>query len=260
MWFICKVSFFEISILNSNNNNGKNGKPKKKDYFLVAVYFFLGLIVFCFICDKWLLPWTIHSGDSVKVPYLVGKNINNATQLLIDHHLDLEKVYEQYSEKVPANQVINQVPKPGLYVKEGRNIYLTISKGRETVAMPYLIGQSLKTARRTLQTSGLLMGEITYETNESYGKDTVITQSFNSNSRVIYGQKINVVVSSGSYYQVSMPYLVGASYDDAMITLAESGLSVIKIDTVDNDTFLPNTIVSQLPVAGETLKMRRLAS
>lgn len=221
---------------------------------LITIYFIIGVAAFIFICDKWLLPWTIHSGDSVKVPYLVGKNIDNATKMLIDRHLDLAKVYEQYSETVPANQVINQVPKPGLYVKEGRNIYLTISKGRETVAMPYLIGQSIKTARRTLQTSGLLMGDITYENNESYGKDTIIKQSLSANSRVIYGQRINVVVSSGSYYQVSMPYLVGSSYGDAMATLSESGLVIMQIDTVENDTFLPNTIIEQYPSAGEMLK------
>ena len=181
--------------MNNTNKSVINGKIKKSPYILITIYFILGILLFLFICDKWLLPWIIHSGDSVRVPYLVGKNIDNATKMLIDKHLDLEKVYEQYSETVPANQVINQVPKPGLYVKEGRNIYLTISKGRETVAMPYLIGQSLKTARRTLQTSGLLIGDISYETNESYGKDTIIKQSTSANSRVIYGQKINVVVS-----------------------------------------------------------------
>lgn len=50
-----------------------NGKIQKKPYVLITIYFIIGVAAFIFICDKWLLPWTIHSGDSVKVPYLVGK-------------------------------------------------------------------------------------------------------------------------------------------------------------------------------------------
>ncbi|MDD3125754.1 MAG: PASTA domain-containing protein [Candidatus Kapabacteria bacterium] len=224
---------------------------KSKPYFQIAGWFFGGLFAILFILDSWLLPFIIHGGDSVKIPYLVGKNINSAKNRILDANLDLEKVYEQYSETVPAGQVINQVPKPGLLVKEGRNVYLTVSKGKETVKMPFLIGQSVRVARRTLQTAGLVLGDISYATSEVYGRDTIIVQSMNADQDVIYGQKINVVVSSGSSTQVSMPQLVGSSYSDAMASLTESGLSVFAVDTVDHDTFLSNTIVSQTPPAGE---------
>ena len=222
-----------------------------KPYTIITTSVLFGLIIIAFILDAWILPALIHSGDSVKVPHLIGKSLESAKVLVDNADLDIEKISEQYSESIPAGVVINQIPKPGLNVKEGRNVYLTVSKGMETVKMPFLIGQSIWTARRTLQGVGLTMGDISYAPSEMYGRDTIIIQSINANQDVVYGQAINVVVSRGSDQLVSMPNLVGASYYEATQLLLESGLTVSAIDSVSHETFMPNTITNQVPAAGE---------
>ncbi len=224
---------------------------KYKPYTIISASFFAAIMIIAIIMDAWILPALIHSGDSVKVPHLIGKSLESAKVLVDNADLDIEKISEQYSESIPAGVVINQIPKPGLLVKEGRNVYLTVSKGMETVKMPFLIGQSIWTARRTLQGVGLTMGDISYAPSELYGRDTIIIQSINANQDVVYGQAINVVVSRGSDQLVSMPNLVGASYHDAAQLLLESGLTVSAIDSVSHETFMPNTIINQVPAAGE---------
>lgn len=224
---------------------------KISPYILIASAFLASLMILLIIIDQWILPGIIHSGDPVKVPYLIGKNIETAKQILSDADLDIEKVIEQYSETVPAGQVINQIPKPGIFVKEGRNLYITVSKGKETVKMPFLIGQALSMARRTLQKNGLNLGEVTYAFSEGYGGDTVIIQSVNAGQDIVYGASVNIVVSRGSEQQVSVPNLIGLSYSEALSLIVESGLIIGGLDSARSDTYMSNTIIGQTPAAGE---------
>ncbi len=224
---------------------------KISPYVLISSAFLASLMILVIIIDQLILPGIIHSGDPVKVPYLIGKNIETAKQLLNDADLDIEKTIEQYSETAPEGQVINQIPKPGIFVKEGRNIYLTVSKGKETVKMPFLIGQSLTTARRTLQNNGLNLGEVSYAFSEGYGADTVIIQSINVGQDVVYGAAVNIVASRGSEQQVSVPNLIGLTYTEALSLIIESGLIMGGNDSARSDTYMPNTIIGQSPSAGE---------
>ncbi len=223
---------------------------KYKPYLVIAGAFFAILITLIFILNQFLLPLFIHSGESVKVPNFVGMKIENANILINDINLDVERISEQYSEVIPNGVIINQVPKAGLYVKEGRNVYLTVSKGKETVKMPFLIGQTIWSARRTIQSTGLLVGEISYAASESYGKDTVMVQSINAGQDVVYGQQINLVISRGSDNQVYAPNLVGLSLYEAEALANESQLSITSIDTVDHDTFITGTVTYQTPNSG----------
>ncbi len=237
----------------------KNTYNKYKAYIIIAASFFAILLVVGFIMNRWLLPFFIHSGGSVSVPNIVGMKIENATNMLNNANLDIEKISEQYSEIIPKGVVMNQVPKAGLFVKEGRNVYLTVSKGKETVKMPFLIGQSVWTARRTLQTAGLVVGDISYSASDMYGKDTVIVQSINANQDVVYGQNITLVVSRGSDQQVYMPNLVGLSYHEAQALANESGLFIAEVDTVEHETFISGTVTNQYPKSGElTTKTMRI--
>lgn len=231
--------------------NIKDFYYKNKQYIVIAASFFAILLALGFIVDRWIFPAVIHSGGSVNVPNVVGNKIEYATKMIENANLDIEKISEQYSEVVPKGVVINQVPKAGLLVKEGRNVYLTVSKGKETVKMPFLIGQSIWTARRTLQTAGLVVGDVSYSASDMYGKDTVIVQSINASQEVVYGQEISLVVSRGSDQQVLMPNLVGLSYSEAQALAIESGLTISAIDTVDNGTFITGTVTTQFPHSGE---------
>ena len=231
--------------------NFKQYIVKSKPYLIITASFTASLILILIIIDSWILPAVIHSGDQIPMPNLVNKNIDDVKIILNDANLDIEKISEQYSENYPKGHVLSQIPKPGKIVKEGRNIYLIVSKGMETVKVPFLIGQSLFTARRTLQAAGLTIGDIQYAFSDGYGADTIIVQNVQANSDVIYGASIGVVISRGSEFQISVPNLIGLSYSEALSSIIESKLILGITDSIPSDTYLPNTVIRQTPYSGE---------
>jgi len=70
----------------------------------------------------------------VKVPDVVGKTKDEATNAITSAGLVVGKVTENYSDTVPAGKVISQLPSAGTEVVKGSAVDLVISKGKEGAA------------------------------------------------------------------------------------------------------------------------------
>lgn len=232
-----------------------NEKLKKVlPYLIVLVSFFAGLIILYFVIDSYLLPSLVQNRDVVKIPDLNGKSFDEAQRILTEHQLLYQVAGEQYSEGTPPGNVINQQPKPNTEVKVGRTVYLTLSKGTETIPAPYLIGKNMRQARILLMEKGLQLGETVYEFSELFGIDTIISQSIPAGSPVPYGNIVNIVVSKGTDKQVMVPSLVGLPFDDAQAILRESGLVVGTTSYKHSETYFPNTVIEHHPRPGELVQ------
>lgn len=225
---------------------------KLTPYLLVMSGFVLALVLAVFMIDSYLLPHLIHEKASVEVPNVVGMSLDAAKKELQKYDFQIKKVVHQNNSELADGTVLSQDPKPGESVREGRRFYLTVSKGEEFVTVPYIIGQSQRGARILLMNKGLKIQEINYEFSEQYGQDTVIGQSKKSGQKIELGSTIDIVVSKGSEMMVLVPKLIGQNYELAESLLTESGLLMGEVSRIDgHDTFMPNTIVSQTPLAGE---------
>ncbi|NLO20110.1 MAG: PASTA domain-containing protein [Ignavibacteria bacterium] len=222
-------------------------------YLIVLAVFVLTLIITVVIVNSFILPTIIGKKSSVKLPNLIGKEIESAKSILKQNSLEVDKITEQYNDNYPAGIVINQIPKPFQFVKEGRAITLIVSKGGETLTVPYLVGKPLRNARIDLMNLGLSIGEIAYEYSESFGGDTIISQKISSGKQVPYGSSVDVVVSKGAELMVVVPQLNLLPLEEATKILLESKLQVGNITYVKNETFQPNTVINQNPSAGELL-------
>lgn len=223
-------------------------------YLIVLSVFILTLIIAVVIVNSFILPTIIGQKASIKLPNMIGKKIEDAKVILNQNSLKIEKITEQYSENYPAGIVINQIPKPFQYVKEGRAISLIVSKGAETLTVPYLVGKPLRTARIDLMNLGLNIGDIVYEYSETYGIDTIISQKISSGKEVPFGSNVDVVVSKGTELMVVVPQLSLLPLEEAQNILVESKLQVGNITYIKNETFQPNTVINQTPAAGLLLK------
>jgi len=229
-----------------------NEKFRKLLPYLIVFVSFCGIIILTVILLDWIiLPAMIHSGETVKVPNVVGKPLPEAEKILGSAGLAIAKVSEQFNDAAVQGVVLNQMPKPGQMVKAARSVYITISKGQETVYVPYVVGQPSRSARILLKNKGLEIGNVEYASSDSYGPDTVTLQKTASGRPVPFGSKIDLVVSKGGQSQVKIPKLEGLKYDDAVKTLQESGLAAGSVSYVKNETYLPNTVVSQSPSPGD---------
>ena len=222
-------------------------------YVIVFFSFVVVVILLVLSIDSLLLPALIHNRDTVKIPNVTTISLDEAEKILKQNDLAIYKVMEQYHDQFKSGIVISQMPKPGQVVKTGRSVYLTVSKGQETIIVPYLIGQPTRTARIILKNKGLEIGSIEYASSDIYGPDTVIQQKVPSGYNVQFGRQIDLVISKGSESQVKVPQIIGLGYDEAVRILTESGLQVGNVSTIRSETYQSNTVLNQSTNASELI-------
>ncbi len=203
------------------------------------------------IFDNLIMPAVINSGEKVKVPYLIGKKLETVKFDLEKRGLSWKITKEAYSEKFPSGTIISQTPAPNIFVKSSRPILLTVSKGQEKVAVPYLIGSSVRSARLALMQRGLELGNIDYDYNDYYPKDTIFNQSISAGTLVPYGSKINITISKGPINQTLIPSLIGFSFDEVKLIIEEAGFVLGNVQYKISETYLPNTVIDQFPKPNE---------
>jgi len=198
------------------------------------------------IIDKFVLPMIIGSTETITVPNAVGMDYNKARDMMQSTGLQVMDPTEQYSANVAKGKVLSQLPYANATVKEGRRIYLTISRGIETVTMPTLVGRNIRDARLTLMRIGLQLGDITYENNDSIPDNYIIVQSVPSGAEIPAGGSTSIVVSRGPA-ATKMPDLMGMPLADAQSVLNDRGLLLGPIKHIASGTFESNTVVAQEP-------------
>lgn len=223
-----------------------------KKHIYVVVGFFASLFLLFIIFDNLVMPYLVHNKSIVRVPNVIGKTLADAEREIYNGELQYKVTKEIYNEKYPQGYVIAQLPNGGMTVKSGRPIYLTLSKGKETIPVPYLIGTNIRNAKTQIMQRGLELGNITYDYSDIYGKDTVMIQSKAAGLYVPYGDRIDIVVSKGSINQARIPNLIGLSFDEISSVLSESGFTLGQVTYQRNETYLPNTVIDQSPKADET--------
>ena len=107
----------------------------------------LGLIILTYFVVVSLVIFYLDSytnhGQKIRVPNLVGKNINGIKATLEENDLQYEIIEEKYDPKKPQGTILEQDPIAtsfsSVFVKEGRIIRLRISKKTDLVEMPSLL-------------------------------------------------------------------------------------------------------------------------
>jgi eukaryotic-like serine/threonine-protein kinase len=68
---------------------------------------------------------------SIKVPDLIGKNVEEAKKLLLQSKLQIGKITAQPSDNVPLNSVIDQYPRPNSMANENDKIDIFVNKEKK---------------------------------------------------------------------------------------------------------------------------------
>ena len=170
----------------------------------------------------------------------------------------MDSVYNKFSE---PGTIVDQVPKSGKQVKEGRMIYLTMNALEpEKVKLPRVTDISFRQAEVLLDNCGLTIDSITYEPSEY--NDLVLRVEQNSEDvgegdMLVKGSSVVLVVGqSKGNMETSLPDLHGLFLEDAHEALmnARLNLGVIIYDrsvSTKNDT-LNARIWRQMPDNGVT--------
>jgi beta-lactam-binding protein with PASTA domain len=182
-------------------------------------------------------------GDTLVVPDVYKKNIQEATMILEKAGFSVDVRDSIYIDSIPALAVWEQTPEKGATVKVGRTIYLTINKVvPPMVAMPDLEGFTFRSAEMMLHALRLNVGDTIYKPD--FATNTVLQQLLNgkplkAGKMIPEGSNITLVLSSGTgNTENPAPDLVGLSFLEAKETLSASNLSIgiVLVDPSVTDT------------------------
>ncbi len=226
------------------------GATVGKKFLIVA-----GVLLAVFVMVNYVvLPLYVNHAGRVSVPAVVGTTREEAYRTLEGAGLRVVEAESRPDPNHPPGVVVQQIPPPQAIVKEGRHVYLTMSGGEVQVPVPSLRGRSLRDARFALERYGLTLGQVAYDTSDTYPENTIIYQSVAADGRVPKGSSISVRVSAGrAVSDARAPLVIGRTVSEAEKILASSGLRVGQITYQQSFDLLPNTVVDQYPRPGDPL-------
>lgn len=136
--------------------------------------------------------------ETTAVPDVTGKDFSDAQLEIRDADLKVE-IERIYSDKVEQGRVISQYPMPRETVALGETVSLVVSKGPEIikVIVPNVVDTEENIAKQTIRNSGLAVGQVTYEDNDTIEKGKVISQTVPSGREVEQGTSVSIVISNG---------------------------------------------------------------
>lgn len=193
--------------------------------------------------------WAVVSPDGrVDVPDLVGLPLEEARRQAEALGLDLRIGDQKPSPSAKPNTVLEQSPAAGATLRKGGILYVTVSQGPETVAVPDLQGLTESRARDELMRLGLEMRR-SEETSTSVSVGVVISQDPAAGTQITKGTPVQVVVSTGSGRE-AVPSLVGMKQEEAEKVLADLGMSLVLGGTRGDASAAEDTVLEQNPSAG----------
>jgi serine/threonine-protein kinase len=141
----------------------------------------------------------------------------------------------EFSDTVKSGRVIETSPPEGSVARKGTTVTLVVSRGREKVAVPDLVGRPRDEAERTLQDAGL---QASAKEEESTDADpgTVLRQDPAAGTQLAKGKTVALVVAKAPA-DVPVPGVIDAPEDEAVKALKDAGFKVktaeAPVDTPD---------------------------
>lgn len=146
--------------------------------FLKQLLLAIGVLIALGFLIQWWLRISTNHNEKIQVPDLSSMSLDKVEQTLDE--MDLRYAIldsANYNPEYPRFSVIEQIPKPGKFVKENRKLYLTLNpSGYRKVEVPDVLGKTKRQAEPTLLAMGFVIGKISYRPHIS---DNVLEMRFN---------------------------------------------------------------------------------
>lgn len=223
----------------------RNYRYYTKTFGIFLLYFFV------FFLSVYFTMMILIKGEELNAPDLVGKSIMDAESIADNCHVFLKKVEGTYDKNVKPNIIINQVPSPGVRIKEKSIIKVFVPSQVLEVVVPNLSGLSLNDCDKILGENDLIKRYISYIDASDTPVDIVMGQSYPVGTQVPRGTEIDLLVSRGSK-EISyiMPDLIGKKSGDILIAFEQLGLKMPTPTRVSYPGVESGVVVKQYPLSG----------
>jgi beta-lactam-binding protein with PASTA domain len=192
--------------------------------------------------------------EQVEVPTVEGLSLTEATQLITDQGLKVTTT-SQASNTVGKSTIISQNPAPGTKLDKGSPVALVVSAGRDTFAVPNVIGKSEDDARKALEDAAgqFKVASQSKEVENEAPKGTVLSIDPGADGQYAKGTKFTLTISTGQV-QVTVPDVTQLSKEDATAQLKALGLTVGYVNDDTNPTAPEGTVTKQSVAANTKAK------
>jgi len=195
--------------------------------------------------------WYKYSGSYEVVPPVAALTVDEATVILAPLELGVE-VVEEFSEDIPAGDVIRTDPASGDKARKGSPVTLIVSKGQERYLIPSdFSGKDPVDVTSALVDLTLIISSTQEVFDELVPVGKVVSTNPIGGTSVKRETPVTILVSKGPDL-VDVPNVVGMSTETATSTLQTAGFQVKAVNklpvAIFNKVF--NKVYSQKPGAG----------
>jgi serine/threonine protein kinase/beta-lactam-binding protein with PASTA domain len=222
----------EDSVATKRRKTSKRVKRNRTIAFLLLIAIIFG-------------GYTLLGAGRITVPSLAGMTQKEAAATLQTLGLKSAVGEEVFSEDIPVGKVISSSPGGGGKVGKSGTVKLNISKGKERIIIPTLVGLTPDVAIQKLSDLGLKAGDTTEIFSALAEKGFVVGTDPKDASEVKRNSIVNILVSKG-VEQVSLISYAGKGGEEALSELTDAGFNVSPAYKF-SDTILPGLVISQEP-------------
>ncbi|WP_253953805.1 Stk1 family PASTA domain-containing Ser/Thr kinase [Schaalia sp. 19OD2882] len=177
----------------------------------------------------------VSKGVDMKiVPSLVGGTKDEAVKALTSAGLAAGSVTEEWSEQVPAGKVISQGTPPETSIAHDTPVNFVVSKGREPIAVPSVVGSKAEDAKAALE-QARLTPQASEQFSDTVETGVVISQTPEAGESLHIGDAVTYIVSKGPE-MVTVPDVFGMQEAQAVAAMEAAGLQV-KVDRLLGGVF-----------------------
>lgn len=196
--------------------------------------------------------YIFRGGEGVFLPHMVGQDVVRALEQLSERGVPLEVSGWAFSDKVPQNHILSQLPAGGRRIRKDRTVSIVISRGARNVKVPSVVGEDLSRAETLIRLNGLRVGSVERVYDSSRRVDEVLGAWPHVGESAARGEQVVLLVSQGPQERAyAMPSLVGEKVNSALDKVREVGLSVGRVRYVDREGARRGTVVGQIPQPGQ---------
>ena len=194
---------------------------------------------------------SVSSGPGLgTVPKVVGEPVADAIKLLGNKGFKA-RVTHQFSNR-PKGNVIEQDPSAGARESRGSSVDVTVSKGRNLVTVPSVVGEQQGDAETAIREAGLRPKPVTMNADQPDGQ--VINVDPGAGSSVDRGSVVTITVSNGAGSLV-VPNVIGELEGEAQSTLRANGARNINVlSRTTTAASEDGRVIDQAPSAGTRLR------
>ena len=187
-----------------------------------------------------------RGAERYKVPDLTGETVDEAKADLADLNLKLGTITERYST-APKGEIIRlNGLKPGESVPKNTEIDVYVSRGREPVDLPDVVGKKSGDALKILRVAEFEVA-LAYDWSDDVKKGVVISQSPDGDTAG-RGETVTITISKGKD-EVVVPNVVGLPRYTAAGILQHVGLTS-RFSNDNQDNWI---VQDQTPDAGDVV-------